>query len=93
MRMYRTVREGYEGRLGEMERETDGGERMTKPHAFQKRDFFPCAECFYFRPKEGKPYCERNSRPIHYNPKEYGCGEFGVGEEKKTYDTTLGMFL
>ena len=66
---------------------------MTKPHAFQQRDMFTCSECFYFQPKGRTPYCIRNSRKIGYDPRRFGCGEYGQGEDTKTYDTTLGMFL
>jgi len=66
---------------------------MTKAHAFQRRDEFTCTECFYFSPQDRRPYCKRRNAPIHYNPAEFGCGEFGCDDDRKAYDTTLGMFL
>lgn len=64
-----------------------------KRHAFQKRDDFTCEECYYFRPRDGKPYCSRTDSDIRYNPKCFGCGEFGCDDERKSYEMTLGMFL
>ena len=63
-----------------------------KPHAFQRRDDFTWAECFHIEADENGLRCNRNDRAIRYDPRRFGCGEFGVRDEHMVLPLTLTMF-
>lgn len=68
-------------------------------HAFQRRDDMTCSECYHYRVLDLHPHCVHIDyrggqiiEPIHWNPHEYGCGDWsctcsGKQEEKDTLYT------
>ena len=51
---------------------------MSKPHAFQMREYYTCSTCFY----NNGGYCARNNRPIRWRADRYGCGDYGVSDRE-----------
>ena len=49
---------------------------MSKPHAFQLRDFYTCSTCVY----NERGHCTRNGRPIHWRADRYGCGDYAASD-------------
>lgn len=59
---------------------------MTAIHAFMRRDWFTCAECGNRRRGE----CTEWDRPIRWDPKGYGCGQYVTRLEG--YQLTLDAY-
>lgn len=54
---------------------------MSKIHAFQKRDFFTCSQCFHLTFRGFVPYCDCHERTIRWEPKHFGCGDYGESDK------------
>lgn len=56
-------------------------------HAFQRRDFFTCSQCFHLTFRGFVPYCGCNKRTIRWEPKHFGCGDYGASDrDTKKYE-------
>lgn len=51
---------------------------MSKPHAFQMREFNTCSTCYYY----WCGHCVRNGRPIQWRADRYGCGDYAASERE-----------
>lgn len=55
---------------------------MSGIHAFMKRDWFTCDQCENLAFHGIHPYCEHNKRYIHWQLKQYGCGQFAENDKE-----------
>lgn len=59
---------------------------MSKPHAFQLRDFYTCSTCDY----NERGHCTRNGRPIRWRADRYGCGDYAASDNLEDIETKEG---